>query len=387
MALWGRRTFRDTDGVRVAGVWRPIFTRHGDTYVLGDLIIYADGAIDCGTVGLTDLDGLCEELRCGRVATELEDGAPVHAHHVGDWRFAEPHAAVDADMLIGEVIDEIDRLNNRPDSVERCQHALATYLDDPTEDNRVALLEGYAAIPVHLSLYVVKDIHSLWTLMTNPGKPLLEWLGNPTVTEEQHAQGLDQLREQFRRFNRSSTEWHTRQQADGPEHPQAATLTIQPRAYPRGYPDTPDVEALQNDYPATITIGGQNYPTVTHAYWALSTSDADAHDRIAAAPSDRDAVDLAARAPRRHGWPETRLAVMAALLRAKFTQHPRLAQVLLATHDARIIYTRFESDCWTDGPNGANWIGRLLELIRSELAAARISVPHAPDAPHHQGYH
>ena len=90
MALWGRRTFRDADGVQVAGVWQPIFTRSGDTYFLSDLIIYADGAIDCGTVELTDLDGLREELWCGRMATELEDGALVHAHHVGSWRLAEP---------------------------------------------------------------------------------------------------------------------------------------------------------------------------------------------------------------------------------------------------------------------------------------------------------
>jgi hypothetical protein len=195
VALWGRRTFRDTDGARVAGVWRPVFTRFGDAYVLSDLIIYADGAIDCGTVGLTDLDGLREELRCGRVATELEDGALVHAHLVGTWRFAEPSAEVDADMLIGEVIDEIDRLNDRPDSVQRCQQALTTYLDDPTEDNRLGLLDHFAAVPPHLSPYVAGDLHSLWTLMTKPGEPLLGWPGEQIITQELHAQALDELRQ------------------------------------------------------------------------------------------------------------------------------------------------------------------------------------------------
>ena len=115
-----------------------------------------------------------------------------------------------------------------------CRRALSTYLDDPTEDNRVALLERYAAIPVHLSLYVVKDLHSLWTVMTKPGEPLLEWPGEPLVTERGHAHALGELREQFRRFHRSSAEWRSRQQADGPEHPQAPTLTIHLRVYPCG---------------------------------------------------------------------------------------------------------------------------------------------------------
>ena len=371
MALWGRRTFRD--GVRVAGVWRPVFTRFGDAYVLSDLIIYADGAIDCGAVGLTDLDGLREELRCGRVATELEDGALVHAYLVGTWRFAEPHAGADADMLIGEVIDEIDRLNDRPDSVERCQQALMSYLDDPTEENRLALLDHYEAVPHHLRQYVVSNQESLWTLMTEPGDPLTGWSGEQIITQELHAQALDELRQHVRTLHLSSAEWHARMQADGPEHPQAPTLTIQPTDYPGGWPDIAGVEALRNDYPATITMGSQNYPTVSHAYWALSTSDPDAHDRIAAAPDDLDAVKLAGQAPHRPDWPEVRLAVMATLLRVKFIQHPLLALVLLATRDARIIYNGPESDYWT-GENGTNWIGRLLELTRSELAATRAGI-------------
>jgi hypothetical protein len=65
---------------------------------------------------------------------------------------------------------------------------------------------------------------------------------------------------------------------------------------------------------------------------------------------------------------------MASLLRVKFIQHPLLALVLLATRDARIIYTGLESDYWTDGENGTNWIGRLLELTRSELAATRAGI-------------
>lgn len=62
---------------------------------------------------------------------------------------------------------------------------------------------------------------------------------------------------------------------------------------------------------------------------------------------------------------------MAALLRAKYTQHPNLAQTLHASGDARISYVDVDSAYWSIGSTqGTNWTGRLLEIIRSELAAA-----------------
>jgi len=35
------------DGQRVEGTWRHVFVRNWDRYFLTDLIVYADGAIDC----------------------------------------------------------------------------------------------------------------------------------------------------------------------------------------------------------------------------------------------------------------------------------------------------------------------------------------------------
>jgi predicted NAD-dependent protein-ADP-ribosyltransferase YbiA (DUF1768 family) len=62
---------------------------------------------------------------------------------------------------------------------------------------------------------------------------------------------------------------------------------------------------------------------------------------------------------------------MAALLRAKFAQHPPLAEALLATGDGGIDYAFGESDFWNTDERGRGWLGRLLELIRAELAADR----------------
>jgi predicted NAD-dependent protein-ADP-ribosyltransferase YbiA (DUF1768 family) len=138
-------------------------------------------------------------------------------------------------------------------------------------------------------------------------------------------------------------------------------------------PPEPGLVALRNEFPAPFTYGGRSYATVLHGYWALAAADPSDHDRVRAAPTVREAHRAGGRCTLRPGWAVARSAVMAALLRAKFAQHPELAAVLVSTGDARISYTgRSESPFWTDrGPReGRNWVGRLLELIRAELAAA-----------------
>lgn len=366
-----RRTYRNVDGERVEGTWRHIFTRNGDTYYLADLIVYADGAIDCGVGGLTDLHGLRRYLHSGRVATTLQDGSRASAHHVASWRFAEPDTWIDVDMLLGEVADDLDFLNGRPDSSERCLLAVEAYLADPTEDNRLAVRDRYLAIPEHLRIYALGDMDArdwpLRVLATPVGAHLDADPDEEVVTAEVLATAV----EYFRNRNLAVAARETHTPADGAERAQTATLTIY-----RGRQEHPGTEVLQNGWPAAITINRRDYPSVTHAYWALSTGDPDWHDRIAAAPNGDDAATLADEAPRRVGWPAARLAVMAALLRAKYLQHPQMAQTLLATGDARIIYADLGSSYWVArSQHGTNWIGRLLEVIRSELAAAQAGMP------------
>ncbi|WP_203903977.1 NADAR family protein [Virgisporangium aliadipatigenens] len=369
---WRKRTYRDVDGQRVEGTWRHVFVRNGDAYHLADLIVYADGAIDCGLGGLTDLDGLRTELRRGRVATTLEEGLRASAHHVAVWRFAEPRTWIDADMLLGEVADEIDLLNDRPDATGRCLLAVRTYLADPTQDNRLVVRDRYEAIPEHLRVYALGDMDN----RDRPLKVLATAVGDTdpdgeVVTAAMHAEAVAYFRERDRdRVRRAE-----RIPADGPDVPEAPTLTIY-----RGRQERPGTEVLQNGWRARITVSECSYPSVTHAYWALSSSDPVWHDRIAAAPSGDDAAALAEQAPRRAGWATSRLAVMAALLRAKFAQHPQMARTLLATGDARIIYLDLGSAYWTAaGQRANNWIGRLLEVVRSELAAQEAGIP-APGA-------
>jgi ribA/ribD-fused uncharacterized protein len=140
--------------------------------------------------------------------------------------------------------------------------------------------------------------------------------------------------------------------------------------YAKGWPADPGVLALRNEYPAAITVDEVSYPTVVHAYWALAVADPATAEQIRTAARPHDAEQLAEQAAIRQDWPSVRIAAMARLLRAKFTQHPHLAEILLATGDGRIEYTSFGSGYWNAGRgNGRNWMGRLLELIRSEVAA------------------
>jgi predicted NAD-dependent protein-ADP-ribosyltransferase YbiA (DUF1768 family) len=88
------------------------------------------------------------------------------------------------------------------------------------------------------------------------------------------------------------------------------------------------VESLRIDYPREVEHGGTRYPSVHHAFWALSVADPAAAPTVAAEPDGSRAEALALALPRRPDWSSVQLAVMTALLRAKYAQHTDLAQVL-----------------------------------------------------------
>jgi predicted NAD-dependent protein-ADP-ribosyltransferase YbiA (DUF1768 family) len=370
-----QRTYRVVDGEQIVGTTRPIFIRNGDTYFLTNLRVFADGAIDCWD--WVDLDGLREKLRTGWVATSLEPGARASAHHLASWCFSEPHMWITAEQLLGEVADDIDTLNGRPDSTGRCHLALDRYLESRSEEDRIALRNAYQAIPRHMRVYVLGDMDRkdwpLRVLCTEVGSPLG---GDPRLGGQRIV--TDQMRQEaFRYFaehERAIDEDRQLTFPDGPEGAQAPTLTLNQKFFPKGWPADPGTLVLRNEYPAPVTVDAVTYPTVAHAYWALATTSPEARDRIRDAARPYDAEKLAAQLPLRPDWPAVRLAVMAGLLRAKYAQHPELADILLATGDARIHYTGTGSRYWTTSRReGRNWMGRLLELIRAEIASERAS--------------
>lgn len=367
-----RRTWRNVDGERIEGTWRHAFIRNGPTYFLTDLLIYADGMVDCW--GLVTLEEFAGKLASGWVATDLADGAQASAHHLASWKFAEPRMWLTPEMLLGEVRDDIDQLNGRPDSAARCLAALDVFRSQPTEDNRAALREAYEAIPEHLRIYALGDQDSkdwpLRVLVTGPGHRLA-WRGeDEVVTEDMHAAAL----RYFTDREQQHQPYADKAPADGATEPVETSVLINQTVFSRGWPEDPGILVLRNEFPAPVTVGELTYPTVTHAYWALAVADEHRQAEILRADTPYAAQKLAASSTLRDGWPQARTAIMADLLRAKFDQHPDLAEELTSTGATRLIYTEMGSTFWGQhGLEGRNWMGRLLELARSELAAGKLN--------------
>ena len=125
----------------------------GATY-LTDLIIYADGIVDCW--GSVPFATIVDKVRTGWVATQIKEGAPGNAHHLATWKFAQPWT-IGAELLVGKVADEIEQLNGRPTSSERCMQAVERFVADPSDENRARVAEAYAAVPAHLRMFMLGD--------------------------------------------------------------------------------------------------------------------------------------------------------------------------------------------------------------------------------------
>lgn len=369
--IGNRLTHRTADGVRIPGTWRHAFIRNGGEYFLTDLFIYADGIIDCWE--LVTVEDFEEKIRTGWVATSLPDGGEASAHDLAGWKFSEPHTWLTPDLLVAEVRDTIDQLNGRPDSTGRCLAAVDVFLADRTEENRAAAHAAFLAIPASKRRYALGDMDRkdwpLRVLVAGPGGQTYLPI-DPPVTQEAYDSALEYFEERAR----WRAERPTRVPADGPVTAHAPAVKLD-HSFPNKPVDDPGKRGLRSDYPAPITVEEVTYPSVAHAYWALSVGRPEARAAIVTADTAAAARKLAAATPRREGWEHARTAVMASLLQAKYDQHPELAEILLATDDATVIYDDMDSAFWGDNAGrGRNWTGRLLELVRSELHMRRAGI-------------
>ncbi|MFE5770402.1 NADAR family protein [Streptomyces sp. NPDC056485] len=374
---WHGPTFRISDGEQIDGAWCLVWRRHDliAQHHPENLFVYADGRITLGRYEETDLAGLERWLASGRIAltgpgpSERSDPAPDPAPK---WTLRHPEPLTPASFL-AEVADEIGRLAGRPTAADRLRAAERDYLREATEPHRVRLREAYLAVPAHLRVYVLGDMdrqdRPLRILTTDIGQAVDG--DGPVVTREMHQGARDYFAERDEAVGRAG-EQRAVLYADEPTGAPQPPVVLHEVVHPNGRPAELGDFVLRNDYESPVVHRGETYPTVLHGYWALSAADPADHDRIRACATAREAQDAGGRAARRADWPAVRLAVMAGLLRAKFEQHPRLAEVLLATGEAGIRYTGIsEAPFWrADGPRGGrDWMGRLLELVRAELRA------------------
>ncbi|MFD6820547.1 NADAR family protein [Streptomyces sp. NPDC060187] len=374
---WREPTYRLVDGERIDGAWCHVWRRYrpDSEYFLDDLIVFADGAITCGE--RTDLAGLEKMLATGHLAV-TDPATPPRPDEPSKWssRHGEP---LTPEGFLLEVADRIEALSGRPTAGQRLRDAIEFFQQEPTDSGRALLRAAYRSVPPHLRIYVLGDMDR----QDRPLRILLTDIGDavdgdgPVVTADMHQDVVDY-------FGRGDEGVRSEQQrravlyADDPSGPGRPALVSHETVYPQGWPEQPGLFMLRNDFPAPVVLAGESYASVSHGYWSLSAADASDKSRIRDAASGREAHELGGRATRRADWPHVRLGVMAELLRAKFTQHPELAEVLVSTGDATISYTGLsDSPFWRDiaDGRGRNWMGRLLELVRSELVAQRFLRP------------
>lgn len=133
--------------------------------------------------------------------------------------------------------------------------------------------------------------------------------------------------------------------------------------------------AFSNLYRRPISFEGREFPTAEHAYQAGKASKQSVREWILSAPSP-SLVAMAA-----HGlyswdivpnWSRIKFDRMREVLRAKFTQHPDLRDLLLSTGERRLVEAGRTSNAvnrtWGEvNGKGLNMLGVLLMELRTEL--------------------
>lgn len=131
---------------------------------------------------------------------------------------------------------------------------------------------------------------------------------------------------------------------------------------------------LSNFFEAEVNYGGLTYGSNEAAFQAQKCLSDEEKLPFTQAPPSK-AKRMGRRVPLRPNWEAVKLGLMEEIVRAKFTQHPELAQQLMATGDMALI----EGNTWGDtfwgvdtrSGKGENHLGRILMKIRSELLAER----------------
>lgn len=133
--------------------------------------------------------------------------------------------------------------------------------------------------------------------------------------------------------------------------------------------------AFSNLFRRPIEFEGETFATSEHAYQAGKARKPDVRDWLLSAPSPA-LVAMAAHGlyywdivP---GWSRTKFDRMRAVLRAKFTQHEDLLELLLSTGDARLVESATVDNevnrLWGEvNGEGRNMLGELLMELRAEL--------------------
>jgi len=155
------RTARIDDGREVSGDAFHVFEEQGSQWKLRRAVVFADGLV-YGTGIWWSLFEYVDRIREGEIRAEPPQEASVEFYTVGASNVELSVESAAKEMapedLIADIYDRIDRLNDRPDSTDRCIEAAIERAREPTDENRLALEEAFEAVPTHERRFMLGDM-------------------------------------------------------------------------------------------------------------------------------------------------------------------------------------------------------------------------------------
>ena len=120
-----------------------------------------------------------------------------------------------------------------------------------------------------------------------------------------------------------------------------------------------------------VRIGGKLWPTSEHYFQAQKFKEVEYREKIRKSNSPMIAARMGRdrKKPLRRDWESVKVGVMRDAVRAKFTQHADIREMLLSTGQSKIVEHTERDSYWGDGGDGSgkNMLGRILMEIRDEL--------------------
>lgn len=147
-----------------------------------------------------------------------------------------------------------------------------------------------------------------------------------------------------------------------------------PPAVVHFYSTTGEYGSFSNFSRHPVFLRGKRWPTTEHFFQAMKFEGTDHEEqvRLAKRPMEAAGMGRDRKRPLRRDWEAVKDGVMLEAVRAKFTQHDDLWELLLGTGDATLVEHTANDGYWGDGGDGAgrNRLGQLLMQVRAELRAA-----------------
>lgn len=120
-----------------------------------------------------------------------------------------------------------------------------------------------------------------------------------------------------------------------------------------------------------IRLKGKTWSTSEHYFQAQKFKGTPYETKIRKARNPNQAAILGRtrKVRLRPDWEKVKDSVMLDAVRAKFTQHKELKELLLSTNELRIVEHTANDSYWGDGGNGKgkNKLGQILMAVRKEL--------------------